>query len=152
MDNYHPRSSINYSQPAHASFTLYAPRIYPASMTRLHDVKTAIPGSTSLVYKMTVVFLDSSSEITAKGVSWMDLQFTANVSAVEECWVESKAVDQAYLLDGGCQTSGSHSVELHHLDQAATSDNLTVYVRMKITDSLVGYTSRVYCSDGMVQY
>ena len=147
-----PRGTISYSPPVFSTFALEEAKVFVSNVLYYDDVKLTVPESSWRIYQTSVVIADTSAEITTKQLDKVVLTFSSNVTLIDRCWVVSQTLNSPYELDGACQTLTNQSVAIYRLSAANNSNNLWLYIRMKLLAPEVSYATTVYCYNGEVQY
>ena len=56
------------------------------------------------------------------------------------------------MLDATCQTTSDNKIILHHFYSANVDYDLSIHVRMRNTGQPITYTSRLFSSNGELEY
>lgn len=151
-DAYHPVSYFLYNQPPYTYFIRYTSMVF-LTTTYISDIRTQVPTDSQSIVRMTITCTDTQSELTRKLDNRFEIVFnSADISQVEECWVENVAVPVPYRLNAWCQTTGDKRVLLYNFYESNVVSNLALYVRLRHIAANVRAVSNLYSSNMELQY
>lgn len=96
--------------------------------------------------------MDTTATITTKQLNRISITFSSNVSRIENCWIDTSSAGKSFRPDGACIVVYPNSILLQDFDTAFNSNNLIIYLQLRLLGATVTYDTTVYCINNQVQY
>ena len=152
-DEYHPIKQINYNQPSYTYFTRVDPPPVFLANSYLSDIRSTIPTDTPSIAVLKVNILESVADLTTKLDDVFEIKFdAADVSMIEDCWVDTVTIPVMYSKGYRCQSTSDNRVLLHNFYNSNVNNNLTVYVQLRTINTNVDISTTLYSDNGEIQY
>lgn len=145
---YHPNNYYLYNQPPYSYFVLYS-SLVQLMLGYQSDIRTQIPTDSQSIVKMRIQITDTVPELTRKLNNVFEITFnSADISEVEECWVESVISPMPYSKNGWCQTTTDGRILLYNFYKANVNANLIIFVRLRHVSTNIRIVSKLYSDNG----